>query len=762
SECTVESREATVSGIVSAVNDAPVASNGSASTSEDTSVDVDLRTLVSDVDNPVNSLTFTVGNAVNGSVALLGDGHTARFTPAQDYNGNGASFTFKANDGALDSNEATVTVSVSAVNDAPVASNSSRSTSEDTSVDVDLRTLVSDVDNPVNSLTFTVGNAVNGSVALLGDGHTARFTPAQDYNGNGVSFTFKANDGSLDSNEATVTISVSAVNDAPVASNGSASTSEDTAVDVDLRTLVSDVDNAVASLSFSVANAVNGSVVLLVDGHTARFTPAQDYNGSGASFTFKANDGALDSNEATVTISVSAVNDAPVASNGSASTSEDAAVDVDLRTLVSDVDNAVASLTFTVSNAVNGSVVLLGDGHTAHFTPAQDYNGNGASFTFKANDGALDSNEATVTISVSAVNDAPVASNGSASTSEDTAVDVDLRTLVSDVDNAVNSLTFTVSNAVNGSVVLLGDGHTAHFTPAQDYNGNGVSFTFKANDGSLDSNEATVTISVSAVNDAPVASNGSASTSEDTAVDVDLRTLVSDVDNAVASLSFSVANAVNGSVVLLGDGHTARFTPAQDYNGNGASFTFKANDGALDSNEATVTVSVSAVNDAPVASNGSASTSEDTAVEVDLRTLVSDVDNAVNSLTFSVANAVNGSVVLLGDGHTARFTPAQDYAGNGARFTFKADDGALDSNEATVTVSVSAVNDAPVASNGSASTSEDTAVDVDLRTLVSDVDNPVNSLTFTVGNAVNGSVVLLGDGHTARFTPAQDYNGNGV
>src|SRR4029079_4233532 len=377
SECTVESREATVSGIVSAVNDAPVASNGSASTSEDTAVDVDLRTLVSDVDNAVNSLTFSVANAVNGSVVLLGDGHTAHFTPAQDYNGNGASFTFKANDGSLGSNEATVTISVSAVNDAPVASNGSSSTSEDTSVDVDLRTLVSDVDNPVNSLTFTVGNAVNGSVALLGDGHTARFTPAQDYNGNGASFTFKANDGALDSNEATVTVSVSAVNDAPAASNGSTSTSEDTAVEVDLRTLVSDVDNAVANLTFTVANPVNGSVVVLGDGHTARFTPAQDYNGNGASFTFQANDGALDSNEATVTVSVSAVNDAPVASNSSTSTSEDTAVDVDLRTLVSDVDNAVASLTFTVANPVNGNVVVLGDGHTARFTPAQDYNGNG-------------------------------------------------------------------------------------------------------------------------------------------------------------------------------------------------------------------------------------------------------------------------------------------------------------------------------------------------------------------------------------------------
>src|SRR5205814_409362 len=113
----------------------------------------------------------------------------------------------------------------------------------------------------------------------------ARFTPALDYNGSGASFTFRANDGALDSNEATVTVSVSAVNDAPLASTGSASTSEDTAVDVDLRTLVSDVDNAVASLSFTVGNAVsslrfvvgnpgNGSVPYPTLFRSARFTPA--------------------------------------------------------------------------------------------------------------------------------------------------------------------------------------------------------------------------------------------------------------------------------------------------------------------------------------------------------------------------------------------------------------------------------------------------------------------------------------------------------
>src|SRR5204862_302360 len=100
-----------------------------------------------------------------------------------------------------------------------------------------------------SSFTFSVGSATNGSVILLGDGYTAQFTPSANYNGP-ASFTFQANDGSLDSNTATVAITVTAVNDAPVASGTSLTTAEDTVLVGSVS--ATDVDNTLAQLSYSL------------------------------------------------------------------------------------------------------------------------------------------------------------------------------------------------------------------------------------------------------------------------------------------------------------------------------------------------------------------------------------------------------------------------------------------------------------------------------------------------------------------------------
>src|SRR5262249_29679728 len=131
--------------------------------------------------------------------------------------------------------------------------------------------------------------------------------------------------------------------------------------------------------------------------------------------------------------------------------------------------------------------------------------------------------------------------------------------------------------------------------------------TFKANDGTLDSNTATVNITVSPVNDAPVAANGSGTTAEDTT----LIGSVSATDIDSTSLTYSlVASPTHGTVTVNGNG-TYVYNPPANYNGPD-SFTCKANDGSLDSNGATVSLNVTAVDDAPVAANGSGSTVEDT------------------------------------------------------------------------------------------------------------------------------------------------------
>src|SRR6185295_14672931 len=179
-----------------------------------------------------------------------------------------------------------------------------------------------------------------------------------------------------------------------------------------------------------------------------------------------------------------------------------------------------------VSQAANGSVTLAADGSFT-YTPAANFNGSD-SFTYKVSDGTADSNVATVTITVTAVNDAPVAVADAATTAEDTAVSGNVLTNDSDLD-ASSTLTATlVSQPANGSVTLAADGSFS-YTPAANFNGSD-SFTYTASDGTAASNIAAVTITVTAVNDAPVAVADAATTAEDTAVSGNVLTNDTDAD----------------------------------------------------------------------------------------------------------------------------------------------------------------------------------------------------------------------------------------
>jgi len=119
------------------------------------------------------------------------------------------------------------------------------------------------------------------------------------------------------------------------------------------------------------------------------------------------------------------------------------------------------------------------------------------SFTFKANDGKADSNTATISITVTAVNDAPVANAQSVSTNEDTAKSITLS--ASDAEG--DALTYTVVNQPSNGT-LSGTAPSLTYAPNAGFSGSD-SFAFKANDGSANSNTATVSITVTAVNDAP-------------------------------------------------------------------------------------------------------------------------------------------------------------------------------------------------------------------------------------------------------------------
>src|SRR5205085_909908 len=141
-------------------------------------------------------------------------------------------------------------------------------------------------------------------------------------------------------------------------------------------------------------------------------------------------------------------------------------------------------------------------------------------------------------------------------------------------------------------------------------------FTYRASDGQANSNTATVSLTVTPVNDPPVAANDSYSTAEDTPLAVSAPGVLgndTDVDGDRLSAAL-VSGPAHGTVTLSSDG-SFTYTPAPTYSATDP-FTYRASDGALNTNAATVSLTVTPVNDPPVAANDSYSTPEEKALSV--------------------------------------------------------------------------------------------------------------------------------------------------
>src|SRR6185295_7108733 len=139
---------------------------------------------------------------------------------------------------------------------------------------------------------------------------------------------------------------------------------------------------------------------------------------------------------------------------------------------------------------------------------------------------------------------------------------------------------------------------------------------YKANNGQADSGIATVSITITGVNDPPVAVNDSYTTPEDTTLTIATPGVLindSDVDGDTLS-AVLVSQPTHGTLTLNTNGSFS-YVPAANYNGPD-SFTYKANDGRADSGIATVSNTITGVNDAPVAVNDSYTTPEDTTLNI--------------------------------------------------------------------------------------------------------------------------------------------------
>ena len=723
-------------------------------------IDGDLQTVTLNVANgtfslsQITDLTFTIGDGTSDTTMVfsgtLADINAALegaiFTPGVNYNGTEARVVLSANDGALNSGDQTVNITVDGQNDAPIVAQVDKNpVNEDqpvTFAQTDFEGQFSDVDGQVLAKIQIISLPENGTLLL--DGNTvekddeisaallSQLTVVPDENFNGTdSFRWNGSDGTTYAqNAADVRLEYTPVNDAPVSNVGGAKTvtaqEEQENIPLDMPA-PSDVDNDDATLIIKVDELPALGTITLADGTPVTLgqtlTPAQlaglqydapaDYDGTGSpvTFAYTVSDGD-ETVRQTVDFNLSTINDAPVANNGGDVTidaneeEENIALNLAAPT---DVDNDDDDLVITVTElpAVGLGTVTLADGTPLtvgqvlplaeladlQYDAPADYDGTSGPgiFIYTVSDGEETVTQ-TVNVNLSAVNDAPtVAADPSVNTDED------------------QGYPFTVADFSTGY---------------QDEEGNafnGIKITGLTTAGTL------------TLNGADVALNG---------------------NDAV-----SLTDLNNGTLV---------FTPTENEAGdNYATFTFQvADDQGNYSGDYTMTIDVDPVGDAPVSADRTITIDEDNPylfAETDFA-FTDDADNdpfaavIITNLPDDGVLEYDGNPVTESNVNDAMafadrslfvFTPTQDEFGNPyTTFGFRvADDGGDTSQVHTVRMDVTSVNDAPEVAEVTNNGIEDTPLPftaADFTASFSDVDSDTLTKIQIKTLPANGTLQLNG------------------
>lgn len=451
-------------------------------------VTVDLSALTT---SEAGSVVYTVDStsvpADQLGVATI-DGSDLVFALKQDANGTGT-LVYRATDAAGYS-LGTLTFTVNPVNDAPVLGQISDSVAENSSIDIDVAGMATDVDS-TDLTAAVVTDPANGTAVLLPSG-LIQYTPNADYTGPD-SFRVSVSDGIAPPVEAQVTILVTEVVAPPVATDGTLTVDEDAAATtLDLKPLVT--SDATATITL-VGSASHGTAT--ITNGVLSYQPAANYFGVD-SITYEATSSA-GSDTGVIAITVNAVNDAPIASDDTVVVTANTAKEIDV--LANDTPNPGGeSDTVTLSieagdGPAHGTVSVTNNVVT--YTPDDDFVGTD-SFVYTLSDGQGGVDTATVSITVNEIaNNAPIANNDTAVVTKNTAKVIHV--LGNDTPNPggeTDTVTLSIATGdepAHGTVSISNNVLT--YTPETGFVGTD-SFVYTLSDDKGASDTATVSITV--------------------------------------------------------------------------------------------------------------------------------------------------------------------------------------------------------------------------------------------------------------------------
>ncbi len=711
-----------------------------------------------------NSSLFSVQPTIDASGRLT-------YTPAANASGT-ATVSVRlrdsggtANGGVDTSAIQTFLITVTPVNDDFSDASETLSIAEDSGTSTgNLLAGTASPDGPVSIVSFSIagqsgpfplGSPVTipgvGSLTLAANGSYS-FSPAANYNGPVPLISYVVTDGSGANDTSTLSITVTPVNDDFSDANESISITEDSGTSTgNLLAGTSSPDGPVSIVSFSIAGqsgpfplgspttiAGIGTLQINSDGSYS-FSPAANYNGPVPLISYVVTDGSGANDASTLSITVTPANDDFSDASETLSIAEDSGTSTgNLLAGTTSPDGPVSIASFSIAGQSGpfplgspvtipavGSLTLAADGSYA-FSPAADYNGTVPLISYAVTDGFGPNDASTLSITVTPVNDDFTDADESVTTPEDAALNGTLLGGTSSPDGPVSIVSFAIAGQSGpfplgspvtipgvGSLTIAANGSYS-FSPAANYNGPVPLISYVVTDGSGANDASTLSITVTPVNDDFTDASETLSIAEDSGTSTgNLLAGTASPDGPVSIASFSIAGQSGpfplgspvtipgvGSLTLAADGSYA-FSPAANYNGTVPLISYAVTDGTGANDASTLSITVTPVNDPPVAGDdvfgGPIRPAAGTTASVKVTDNDSDLDSPLDPASITIVGSAGPgqSLLVAGEGtwsvnsatQEIRFTPLSGFVGDPTpiQYTIRDLQGAI-SNPATVTI----------------------------------------------------------------------------
>ena len=656
-------------------NNPPVADNEVLTVNEDTAGNVNVLTGDTDADgDPLTVASFTQGT--KGSVSCTSAG-VCTYTPNADATG-ADSFTYVVDDGDGGQDTGTVSVTITPVNDAPSFTGSPANTSQTIPEDGIVAALQATDPDAGDTLTFTVeAGALPPGITLLPDGTFTGIAPTPGT----YTATIRVTDsgGLFDDTVLVITVTPGP-NEMPIADDDTLTTAEDTPGTVDVLAGDTDPDGDPLVIG-SFTDPANGTVACSPSVASCLelvYTPDPDFTGTDT-FDYVLSDNQGGTDTGTVTVTVTPVNDPPVYTAAASNTQQTTPVGGTLQDLLAtDVEGDTLTFTLTGGTLPPGITLTAAGALTGNATAPGTYQ-----VTVQVDDGngGTDTTTLDITVGGPTANTPPDASNDTLTTAEDSPGSVTVLANDSDVD--LDTLTVTAFTQGGSGTVTCTTAGVCTYTPGANFQGSD-SFTYTVSDGSGGSDTATVAVTVTPVNDGPVAVADSDTTDYASPVTIDVVANDTDVDGDTLTVTGSTTPA-HGTVSCAGT--TCTYTPDAGFSGTDA-FTYTVSDPSGATDTTTVAVVVGAAPNSPPLAGGDIA-SVVTGESVTISVLGNDTDPDGDPLSVSAfTQGAHGTVTCTAAG-VCTYTAAAGYTGPDA-FTYTISDGRGGTATGTVSLAVEA------------------------------------------------------------------------